>query len=61
MSKKIVRHIPSQCCYYTEEDSKTVIICGADLHPNIDGVIWEYVDKFVEKEIVPSNPHIIQK
>ena len=58
MSKKIVRHIPTQCCYYTEEDGKTVIICGAYLTPEIDGkIFWEYVDEFVEKEIKPSDPY----
>jgi hypothetical protein len=57
MSKKIVKHIPTQTCYYTEEDGITVVICGARLTPEIDGkVFWEYVDEFVEKEILPSNP-----
>jgi hypothetical protein len=56
MSKKIVRHIPTQCCYYTEEDGETVIICGCDLHPVIDGeVFWEYVDEYVEKKVVPAD------
>lgn len=55
--KKIVRHIPTQCCYYTEEDGKTVIICGAHLTPEIDGkIFWEYVDKFEEKKPQPPNP-----
>lgn len=58
MSKKIVRHIPTQCCFYTEEDGETVIICGAHLTPKIDGkIFWEYVDEFVEKEIKPSDPY----
>lgn len=59
MSKKIVRHIPSQCCYYTEEDGVTVVICGARLTPEIDGkIFWEYVDHYIEKVIKPSDPYI---
>lgn len=55
--QKFVRHIPSQTCYPLEEDGKTVIICGAHLTPEIDGkIFWEYVDKFIPKEIKPSNP-----
>lgn len=62
MSKKIVRHIPTQCCYYTEEDGKTVIICGANLAPKIDGeTFWEYVDEFVEKEIKASDPYALHR
>ena len=60
--KKIVRHIPTQCCYYTEDDGKTVIIAGAKLTPAIDGkIFWEYVDKFEEKVIKPSDPYHNQK
>ena len=56
--RKIVRHIPTQCCYYTEEDGKTVIICGARLTPEIDGTtFWEYSDEYKEKIIVPSDPY----
>lgn len=59
MSKKIVRHIPTQCCYYTEDDGETVIICGCSLKPKIDGkIFWEYTDRFIEKEIKPSDPYI---
>ena len=58
MNKKIVRHIPTQCCYYTEEDGETVLICGCDLKPKINGkIFWEYVDKYIEKEIKPSDPY----
>lgn len=57
MSKKIVRHIPTQCCYYTEEDGKTIVIAGIPIQPKIDGkVFWEYVDKYVEKVVVPTDP-----
>lgn len=56
MSKKIVRHIPSQCCYYTEEDGKTVIICGAHLTPEIDGKFWEYTEEFIEKKVERVDP-----
>ena len=56
--KKIIKHIPTQCCYYTEEDGETVIICGAELHPAIDGeVFWKYVDKYEEKVVTPSDPY----
>ena len=49
--KKILKHIPTQCCYYTEEDGKTVIICGCVMQPVIDGkIFWEYVDKYEEKK-----------
>lgn len=62
MSKKIVRHIPTKCCYYTEDDGETVIICGARLTPKIDGkIFWEYMDKFVEKEIKPNDPYAIHR
>ena len=61
MSKKIVRHITTDCCFYTEEDGKTVIICGVRLTPELDGKFWEEVDKFIEKEIVPSNPYAANK
>ena len=62
MAKKIVRHIPTQCCYYTEEDGKTVIINGCIMTPEIDGkIFWEYVDKYVEKVIKPSNPYANHK
>lgn len=50
MSKKIVRHIPTQCCYYTEEDGETVIICGCDLHPKLDGIVWEETNEYIEKK-----------
>lgn len=57
MSKKIVRHIPTQCCYYTEEDGETVIVCGCVMKPEIDGkIFWEYVDEYVEKKITAANP-----
>lgn len=56
--KKIVKHIPTQCCYYTEDDGKTVIICGCVMQPVIDGkIFWEYVDKYEEKVIKPSDPY----
>ena len=56
--KKILKHIPTQCCYYTEEDGKTVIICGCVMQPTIDGkIFWEYVDKYEEKIIRPSDPY----
>ena len=56
--KKIIKHIPTQCCYYTEEDGKTVVICGAELHPVIDGeVFWKYADKYEEKVVNPSDPY----
>lgn len=61
MSKKIVRHITTDCCYYTEEDGKTVIICGAHLTPELDGKFWEEVSEYKEKEIVPSNPYAASK
>lgn len=49
MSKKIVRHITTDCCYYTEEDGKTVVICGAHLTPELDGKFWEEVSEYKEK------------
>lgn len=59
MSKKIVRHIPTQCCYYTEDDGETVVICGCNLKPKVDGkIFWEYTDCFIKKEIKPSDPYI---
>ena len=58
MSEKFVKHIPTQCCYKLEEDGKTVIISGARIEPKIDGkIFWEYVDNYVEKIIVPSDPY----
>jgi hypothetical protein len=57
MSKKIVRHITTDCCFYTEEDGKTVIICGACLTPELDGKFWEEVSEYKEKEIVPVDPY----
>lgn len=62
MSKKIVRHIPTQHCYYTEEDGKTIIIRGVYITPKIDGkIFWEYVDEFIEKEIKPSDPYALHR
>lgn len=61
MSKKIVRHIPTQCCYYTEEDGKTVVICGAHLTPELDGKFWEEVSEFIIKEITPNDPYNTDK
>jgi hypothetical protein len=49
VSKKIVRHITTDCCYYTEEDGKTVIICGIHLTPELDGKFWEEVSEYKEK------------
>lgn len=58
MEHKYVRHIPTQCCYKLEDDGKTVIICGAHLTPKIDGkIFWEYVDEYVEKVVVASDPY----
>ena len=57
MSKKIVRHIPTNTCYYTEDDGITVIICGANLVPEIDGKIWEYVDEYIENIPVAVDPY----
>jgi hypothetical protein len=57
MSKKIVRHITTDCCYYTEEDGKTVIICGAHLAPELDGKFWEEVSEYKEKEITSVDPY----
>ena len=55
-SQTFVKHIPSGCCYPLEEDGKTVIICGANLTPKIDGeIFWEYVDTYTHKEVKPSN------
>ena len=52
---KYVRHIPTQCCYEISEDG-TVLICGAELHPVIDGkIFWEYVDHYMEKVVKPSD------
>lgn len=57
-SQKFVRHIPSGCCYPLEDDGKTVMICGANLTPTIDGkIFWEYVDKYEYKISEPSNPY----
>lgn len=56
MSKKIVRHITTDCCYYTEEDGKTVIICGAQLIPELDGKFWEEVSEYKEKVITYVDP-----
>lgn len=56
--KKIIKHIPTQCCYYTEEDGETLIICGCVMKPVIDGeVFWEYTDTYIEKIPTPSNPY----
>ena len=56
--QKILRHIPTQCCYYTEDDGKTINICGCRMQPEVDGkIFWEYTDVYVEKEIKPSDPH----
>ena len=53
---KYVRHIPTQCCYEIDDEG-IVRICGAELHPEIDGsVFWEYVDQYIEKVVTPSNP-----
>jgi hypothetical protein len=49
MSKKIVRHIATDCCYYTEEDGKTVIICDIHFTPELDGKFWEEVSEYKEK------------
>lgn len=58
-SVKYARHIPTQCCYLLEDDGKTVIICGAHLEPRIDGkIFWEYVDKYEEKIVTPSNLYV---
>ena len=57
-NKKFVKHIPSGCCYPLEDDGKTVIICGARLTPEIDGnIFWEYVDEYIEKIVIPSDPY----
>ena len=56
MSKKIVRHITTDCCYHTEEDGKTVIICGARLTPELDGKFWEKVSEYKEKIITSVDP-----
>ena len=62
MGKKIIRHIPTQCCYYTEDDGETVIICGCSLKPKIDGkIFWEYVDKYTEKVVQPVDPFATHK
>lgn len=57
MGKKIVRHITTDCCFYTEEDGKTVIICGAYLIPELDGKFWEEVSEYKEKKVVPIDPY----
>ena len=56
MSKKIVRHITTDCCYYTEEDGKTVIICGAHLTPELDGKFWEGVSEYKKKIVISVDP-----
>lgn len=61
MSKKIVRHITTDCCYYTEEDGKTIIICGARLTPELDGKFWEEVSEYKEKEIKPDDPYALHR
>ena len=55
---KYIVHIPSGCCYPLEADGKTVIICGAELQPTVDGeIFWRYSDEYFEKEIIPSDPY----
>lgn len=57
MSKKIVRHIATDYYYYTEEDGKTIIICGARLTPKLDGKLWEEVSEYKEKIITCVDPY----
>lgn len=54
--QRFIRHIPSGCCYPLEDDGKTITICGANFTPTIEGIVWEYTDKFTYKEIKPINP-----
>lgn len=61
MSKKIVHHITTDCCYYTEDDGKTVIICVAHLTPKLDGKFWEEVSEYKEKEIQPNDPYALHR
>ena len=61
MSKKIVRHITTDCCYYTEEDGKTVVICGAHLTPELDGKFWEEVSEYKEKIVTAADPHAVAR
>ena len=57
MKHKYVLHIPSGCCYPLEPNGKTVIICGTQLEPKIDGeIFWKYIDEYVEKVAKPSDP-----
>ena len=61
-NQKFVRHIPTRCCYPLEDDGKTVIIAGTYLTPKIDGeVFWEYVDRYIPKIVVPSDPYANHK
>lgn len=56
MEYKYLRHIPTQCCYPLEPDGKTIIICGAQLTPEVDGkIFWEYTNEYTEKVIKPTD------